>query len=153
MKLLLLILLACSCAGTDLKPDEFRVDFGKGHTDMDSATTTTPGWWDPSRSFETSGDSSSQWFSFGWTWKLGDVAQREHEDAYLARLYEPREPSAPAPKPVPVVVAAHESAPEPKHEEQAPWKSALPYIPALALAVIGALNRMGKVDWLAHKEH
>lgn len=155
MKIALALLLALAgCRGADLAPDEFRFDVGRGHTDMDSHTTTTPGWWDPSRSFDSSGDSTSQFFSVGWTWYLGKKDRPEHEPAYYAAM---REPAVVPPPSEP------EPAPEPKHEEAAPepkkesggawWTGALPYIPALVLAIIGLLNRLGKIDVLSHKEH
>lgn len=140
MKYALALLLLCSCANTDLAPDEFGVTFGVGDTDTSGKTGYR----------DTTSDSDSQWMSVGWTWYIGKDAPPTHETAYLDKLYEANpEPVVVAPQPE--TVKAKE--PPKEHGGSSPLSSMLPYLPALALAIIGLLNRLGKVDWLEHKGH
>lgn len=144
MKYAILLLLLAGCAGTDAKPDEFNVTFGAGDTDSSGKLGKRP----------TSGDSESQWATVGWTWYIGDVEHREHEAAYLEALKLP----PPAPVVVAPVVVREEPKPEPVPEpapepKTAPaWLSVVLGIATVAATVIGILNRMGKVNWLEHKE-
>lgn len=134
MKYLLLLLLV-GCRATDLEPDAFNVTFGAGDTDTSGRT----GW----RSTEA--DSDSQWMEIGWTWKLGDVADRQQEAEYMKYLYA---------APIPVDPPKVETVPEPPHEEpskQGPWYLLL--LPTVGAIIVGVLNKRGKVDWLTPKAH
>lgn len=128
MKYLLLLLLA-GCTNPHLKPDEFRVDVGQGSMDGRNGSRDT--------------NSDMQWGSIGWTWYCSAPPPcMNHEDAYLTKLYEVKEvPVAPLPVQTP--------APE---QKEPCWRSLLPYAPALILALLAILNKLGKVSWLNQKE-
>jgi hypothetical protein len=140
MKYLLLLILT-GCAGTDLKPDEFHVTYGQGTSDGSVGARES--------------DTFNEFGSVGWTWHIGDVEQREHEDAYMEALYRAPE-AAPSPRVQvePVAAVEPESKPEPTKESGAPWWAV--YVPAgstLLLTVVGYLNKRGKVTWVSPKEH
>lgn len=160
MKYLIALLLCCSCANTDLAPDEFRVDFGVGESDGD-ITASSPY---HSLTHSTSVESESQWMSVGWTWRLGDVAERkeeadarrDHRDFLLALngiIDRPTPVVVPQPAPEPKEAAA---APEPKHEQP---EDGVPVVTWIALAttvgqaIVIVLNKTGKTDMLSHKSH
>lgn len=129
MKYLWLLLLA-GCANTDLAPDEFAFTVGSGDTDTAGHTGYR----------STTSDSDSQWLTLGWTWYIGKDAPPP-EPSYAPLYVEP---------PKAVVVPPT----EPEHPKQdGPWFVVLlPYLPALAIGTVAVLNRMGKVDWVSHKE-
>lgn len=117
MKYLLALLLLAGCRATDAMPDEFNVQFGDASGASSSASSTGP--WGHGRS-SASSDGDTQWVAVGWTWKIGDVADREDRAAtearYLKAIEAIRVPM-PDPKPEPVVEAHN-----PKEPNAAWWE-------------------------------
>lgn len=147
MKYLLALLLLTGCRATDLEPDTFNVEFGQGNTEGDLGKRDI--------------DADSQWFSFGWGWKLGDKADRQEYADREARYLEALQALQPAKAPEPVAVPAQPSAtveppapkPEPKDEKVPLVIALIPTLTTIALGVLGAMNRMGKTNVLSPKHH
>jgi hypothetical protein len=126
MRSVAILILLVSCKSTDVQPDEFRVDYGHGDMNVSGSRP----------------DMYEDMYSVGLTWYIGDVAKRDHEEAFeeFMRTWQPevvvkQEPPVVV-APEPAAVAASEQ--EPEHKKPAPldwW----PMFPGIALAVLGAL--------------
>lgn len=132
-----LLLLLVACRGTDVKPDEFRVDVGHGETSGQTGLRDM--------------DSESNWGSLGLTWYIGDEERREHERRYEEWLWAKEKAPAAIPSPEPAQPARTSSAsPEAaapvaaasqdsRHDDGDPtfWQRLVPLVPAMILALVG----------------
>ena len=152
------LLIAVGCRGADLYPDTFSIGYSESEGDYDGSVGRGHHAW------PMSGDSSGQTIGFTLGWKLDEAATARQQREYLEALYGVRDAmleraSAPAPVPAvtpaePVAAPVAPPAAAPKHDEDGKGDLALKLLPsvlALALAVVGLLNKMGRVDWLEHK--